>query len=109
MVKAFRHQEEHMAEKKTPAEPRAAKKAAKKTTRPRGRPAKGQSQPNNVRDEKRNQKLIEEGGRILRTVRLDREATEALDRIAADHKSVREAIQAAIIGWASITVESHKK
>lgn len=98
-----------MAEKKSPAKPRAAKKAAQKPARPRGRPPLGQSQPNNVRDEKRNQRLIEEGGRILRTVRLDRETTEALDRILAGHKSIREAIKAAIIGWDSICVESHTK
>ncbi|WP_186214810.1 hypothetical protein [Burkholderia gladioli] len=98
-----------MAEKKAPAAPRAAKKTTQKATRPRGRPAMGKSQPNNVRDEKRNQKLIEEGGRILRTVRLDREASEALDRILTGHKSIREAIKAAIIGWDSICVESHNK
>ncbi|HEP6431504.1 TPA: hypothetical protein VDB83_005836 [Burkholderia cenocepacia] len=77
--------------------------------RSRGRPASGAAMTSSERAEKREKQLREAGGRTLSRLRLGPEASRALTEIAPNYKSEREAIEAAIIGWALFNVARHDK
>ncbi len=74
----------------------------------RGRPATGVAMTGSERAEKREKELRAAGGRTLNRVRLGPEASGALNEIAPRYKSEREAIEAAIIGWALIGSRSSR-
>ncbi|ABO60312.1 hypothetical protein LA345_37430 (plasmid) [Burkholderia vietnamiensis] len=75
----------------------------------RGRPATGVAMTGSERAEKREKELRAAGGRTLNRVRLGPEASSALNEIAPSYKSEREAIEAAIIGWARMGSRSSRR
>lgn len=87
----------------------ATKVAAEPDKRARGRPASGVAMTSSERAAKRERELREAGGRTLSRVRLGPEASLALSAIAGGYKTEREAIEAALIGFAEMSVARHAK